>query len=167
MKRNEGFIKTLIAMIVAFVVVLGSTNFAFAGTSVPTQEWDLSILGGYGVSTDWENHWGNYPFSAYVNCNKIYSNYYFTHASNQSLSIWGWMSGATNTWRLIVQSRTVNNSQGTFARYQGKSQTSYSYNGNTYPMNGYSFGTSSYFSADGLDYNAEVSVYGQYSEMGN
>ena len=73
--------KKTIIILVSLCLLLGNTQYvSHAGTSAPTALWDLTptaYMEQIGIFTDPVNHRGYYPYSALVNNNIIYSNFYF------------------------------------------------------------------------------------------
>ena len=72
------------AVILTIMVVLcvpsQSAHAAVQSSSVPTVMWDLYVtnqMSSQGILTDWANRRGHYPYTAYINGYKLYSNYYF------------------------------------------------------------------------------------------
>ena len=72
--------KRMLSLALVFVLLTAPSNTAFAGirsTTIPTACWTLNAAYNQTEQTDWVNHRGQYPYSAYLNGYVLYSNYYF------------------------------------------------------------------------------------------
>ena len=72
--------KIAIVFLAACLLFASSRYVTHASTSVPTALWNLvptDYMEQIGIFTDPVNHRGYYPYQAYVNNNRIYSDYYF------------------------------------------------------------------------------------------
>lgn len=129
--------KVFIAMA---TMLLLSSSVAFASTKVPTKEWNL-----------YDNL---YSWSAYVNKNQMYSNYYFRAASEGAFRIYG--------------ERLYEGDKGYFVRIYNKStgdskekyvfSTAEKFDFYDTAFKDFNAGELMYFSIDGSTTQAEVSI---------
>ncbi len=84
--------KIAIVFLAACLLFASSRYDTHASTSVPTALWNLvptAYMEQVGIFTDPVNHRGYYPYQAYVNNNRIYSDYYFKAQSAGSYYLHG------------------------------------------------------------------------------
>ena len=84
--------KTIISFCLVLVLLVGASDNALAAvrsTSWPTAGWNLNAGYNQTEPTDWVNHCGQYPYSAYLNGYVLYSNYYFNVETSNRFRFYG------------------------------------------------------------------------------
>lgn len=143
-------------LLTALICNLSLTSVA--STSIPTELWDLTLtayMEQIGIFSDPVNHRGYYSYSAYVNNNKRYSDYYFKGESDNSFDLYGYEVYSVN------QQYTV----GMKGMYTGCIKEYDVDPGDTYFSHGYTncgcdLGQYAYFYIDGTYYGVSVSING-------
>lgn len=129
--------KVFIAMATMLLV---SSSVAFASTKVPTKEWNL-----------YDNL---YSWSAYVNKNKIYSNYYFRAASEGAFRIYGErLYEGDKGYAVRIYNKDTGKSA---AKYVLSTEAKFDFYDTAFKD--FDAGELMYFSIDGSDTQAEVSI---------
>jgi len=161
--------KSIIPVFVAIMILFCSTLplFAFSAdiltperdTSVPTVPWNLTVtnsMAAQGIDTDWANRMGNYPYSAYVTGNMVYSNYYFIPQNPHKFVLYGRTMFPVT---LAYAVRMVSYSNSSYFCVHGISPQTSNWSMDYYTR-GYTFGQSAYFGINGAGSGVTVSVEG-------
>lgn len=91
--------KIAIVFLAVCLLFASSRYVSHAGTSVPTALWNLvptAYMEQIGIFTDPVNHRGYYPYQAYVNNNRMYSNYYFKANADNHFDLYGYEMYSVN-----------------------------------------------------------------------
>ncbi len=91
--------KTAIVFLAVCLLFASSRYVSRASTSVPTALWNLvptAYMEQIGIFTDPVNHRGYYPYQAYVNNNRMYSNYYFKANADNHFDLYGYEMYSVN-----------------------------------------------------------------------
>ena len=108
-----------------------------------------------GVFCDPVNHRGNYEYQAYINQNKLYSNYYFKPQAPNRFFLYGYEMYPVNQSYSYGLRRYV---VGAYTSYTvSASATQFDHN---FAGDGVYFGYKAYFFIDGTSPGATVSIYG-------
>ncbi len=152
--------KKIAIVFLAVCLLFASSRYdSHASTSVPTVLWNLvptAYMEQIGIFTDPVNHRGYYPYQAYVNNNRMYSNYYFKAQANNHFDLYGYEMYSVNETYHVDMIKHGNSSIHTHDAVP-PSATYFSID---YLNCGQHLGQYAYFCIDGTTYSVSVSITG-------
>ncbi len=153
--------KIAIVFLAVCLLFANSRYVSRASTSVPTALWNLvptAYMEQIGIFTDPVNHRGYYPYQAYVNSNRMYSNYYFKAQADNHFDLYGHeMYSVNELYYVEIIKYGAPSTNKRIPIYSNDTYFSIDYSNYSYLL---SFGEYAYFCIDGTNYGVSVSITG-------
>lgn len=152
--------KIAIVFLAVCLLFASSRYVSRASTSVPDALWNLvptAYMEQIGIFTDPVNHRGYYPYQAYVDNNRMYSQYYFKAQADNHFYLYGHEMYSVNEMYYVEMIKYGDPSK----KKRDVVLSNATYFSHYYTNVSPSLGQYAYFCIDGTNYGANVSISGE------